>query len=227
MLAVLLASPGLLGAETFPASPPVEMLANGKAAKLLIHVVKPDYPAVAKVNLIQGSVKLHITVNPEGRVAAAHVVEGEPLLAAAALQAVRKWLYRPYRTAKGAAAFTTIVAVKFFLHRHRFNRFRRLPKDPDGFLERQIHPPEVITQPRPDPTSASVRFRVLVGSRGEVLDAAPMGASGAEAEAARENLRHWKFRPARWGALAVPWYIIVKVPYESTLEARKGYSARH
>ncbi len=217
LLAVLLAGPALPGAENHPASLPVAVLNDHAANKLLIHAAKPDYPAIAKVNYIQGSVKLHVTVNRRGRVSEVHVIRGEPLLAAAAIGAVRKWIYRPYHSSGGDAPFSTHVVVKFLLHPHRF--LAHLPSHPDAFLEKQIHPPEAVYRHEPGPHSPSVRFKVLVGSRGEVLDATPLKANGLDVRLARENLEHWKFRPARWGALAVPWYVIVEVPAYHTLPA--------
>jgi TonB family protein len=215
LLAALLAGSSLLGAQTHPAPQPVEMLDGHAAAKLLIHVAKPDYPAIAKVNLIRGSVKLEITVDPRGKVVEVHVVDGEPLLAAAAIQAVRKWLYQPYISSEGPAPFRTNVVVSFALRTHVFAG--RFPRDPEGYLEKQIHPPVAISSPRPDSAAAGVLLKVLVDSEGNVLDASAIEAKGAEVELARKNLRRWKFRPARWGTLAVPWYIMVRVPIEPAM----------
>lgn len=225
LVALVLAVSGPLGAEMLPASHPVIALDSHTAAKLLIHVAKPDYPAVAKVNFIQGSVKLQITVNTEGKVIAAHVVEGEPLLAAAAIEAVRKWLYHPYHFRDGVAPFSTHVSVEFLLHHHKFGR--RVPQNPDADLERQIRPPEAIVPPDQNSASAGVQFRVLVDAKGQLLDAAALEAKGSNVSVARENLRCWKFRPARWGALAVPWYIVVKVPIQHTLAEKSAFSASH
>lgn len=223
LLAVLLASAGLQGAEKAPQSHPPS-LSDHTAAKLLIHIAKPVYPAIAKVNLIQGTVKLRIVVNRKGRVIAAHVIKGHALLAAAALKAVHKWVYRPYHSSGGATPFSTYVGISFELNPRKFQR--RAPSNPYAFLERQIHPPEVISQPRLERPAARARFRVLLDSDGKVLDATPLETTGPDAELALKSLQHWKFRPARWGALAVPWYIIVEIPYESALAAQAGQSAR-
>lgn len=212
LLGVLVAVPSLLIAEMRHAPETTTRLDSHAAAKLLVHVAKPDYPAVAKVNFIQGSVRLEITVNAKGRVVTAHVVEGEPILAASVIKAVRKWLYRPYLVAGRPSPFRTSVVVSFILHSRAFGN--RLPKDPQGDLERQIHPPEIVTRPHSDLPGAEVRIRVLVDSKGKVLDAAPLEGTTTEVELARKSLRRWKFRPAHWGALAVPWYLIVRVPVE-------------
>ena len=41
----------------------IALLESHKAVKLLIHLEKPDYPPIAKVNYIQGAVNLEIKVN--------------------------------------------------------------------------------------------------------------------------------------------------------------------
>lgn len=225
LLATLLTGPALQCVKAFPPSQHATMLDSHTAAKLLIHVAKPEYPPIAKLNYIQGSVKLEINVSPEGKVVRVHVVEGEPLLAAAAIQAVRQWRYRPYVSSGNPVAFNTFVAVQFALHLRRFRG--HLPRDPEGYLEKQVHPPEVLTHPQPASPAANVRLKVLVGPKGKVLDAAPLEGEGAEVELARENLRHWKFRPARWGAIAVPWYVTVQVPLERALVDQAANSAGH
>ena len=209
LLLFLLACPRAQAEANSPAQK-VERLDSEEAAKLLIHVTRPAYPAVAKVNFVQGAVKLEITVTPEGRVSAAHVIEGQPILAVAALQAVEEWLYRPYVSQGTPVPFSTEVVVQFNLHSHRYRN--QLPRDADVYLEKQVRPPEVITRPQESPSPSGLRMKVLVGPKGEVVDASPLEPTiGSEAELARKSLQLWKFRPALWGSIAVPWYITVRV----------------
>lgn len=225
LLAFLAAVPNALMAAKAPPPPQPQELDNTTAARLLIHVEKPDYPSVAKVNFIQGDVKLKIRVSAEGRVSDAHVIEGEPILAAAALQSVRKWLYRPYDSQTGPLAFVTYVVVKFNLHPHRFRG--RFPQHADDYLEKQVHPPEVISQPQQDQSAVGIQMKVLVGAKGEVVDATSSKAGEPEIDLARKSLQSWKFRPARWGALAVPWYVTVTVPLPYMAMDQTANSAKH
>ena len=55
--------------------------------------VSPMYPELAKRMNISGAVKILITVSPNGTVKEAKVLGGHPLLANAALDAVRKWRF--------------------------------------------------------------------------------------------------------------------------------------
>lgn len=196
-----------------------------QAAKLLIHIVKPDYPAVAKVNFIEGAVKLEIRVNKKGRVEQAHVVTGEPLLAAAAVHAVRKWRYRPYVSKHGTAPFITDVVVRFDLHRRDF--WHRFPDDPEGFLKKQVRPPKVIARPDPKGSARKVPVKVLVDSDGKVLDVTPLGPEKLVRNLAREDLKAWKFQPAQWGTLTVPWYITVHVPLGAAPQEENASAAGH
>ncbi len=204
---------------------PIAELSNEAAARLLIHVVKPDYPPVARVNFIRGKVQLKIKVTSKGRVSEVHWLQGEPILAVAAVESVRKWLYRPYVSQEGPVPFSTYVTVKFDLHPHSFKD--RMPMGADDYLEKQVHPPEVVSQPRQDLSAVGIPMKVLVDSRGEVVDATSMKAAEPEIDMARKSLRSWKFRPARWGALAVPWYVMVTVPLPYMALDQTPNSAKH
>jgi protein TonB len=61
----------------------------------LIHKVDPIYPAQARAARISGNVTLEITIGQDGRVENVKPVEGHPVLAAAAQEAVRQWVYQP------------------------------------------------------------------------------------------------------------------------------------
>lgn len=211
LLAVFLTGSILQAAERGPADQHETMLNNHAAAKLLTHVVNPVYPPVAKFNYIQGTVKIRVKVNEKGKVVESHVLEGEPLLAAAALKAVRKWRFRPYISSGSPSPFDSIFGVKFHLRARQFGT--HFPEDANAFLEKQIRPPKVASRPQVNTVpDAKVKFRVLVNSEGEVMDAVPIGGKKSEARLAKRILRQWKFVPAHWGAIAVPWYLIVKVP---------------
>jgi len=55
--------------------------------------VAPVYPELARHMSITGVVKIEITVSANGSVKSAKVIGGHPVLAAAALDAVKKWRY--------------------------------------------------------------------------------------------------------------------------------------
>lgn len=60
-----------------------------------IHDVNPVYPADANAAGLEGDIHIEAVITREGNVASARVVQGVPLLNAAALEAVRQWRYTP------------------------------------------------------------------------------------------------------------------------------------
>ena len=57
--------------------------------------VLPVYPDLARKMNLAGTVKVQVVVLPNGTVKDAKVVGGHPVLATAALEAIRKWRFEP------------------------------------------------------------------------------------------------------------------------------------
>jgi TonB family protein len=57
--------------------------------------VTPVYPDLARKMNISGTVKIEVTIAPNGTVKATKVVGGHPLLVNAALDAIKKWKFEP------------------------------------------------------------------------------------------------------------------------------------
>ena len=57
--------------------------------------VKPQYPPIAQSARVQGVVIIEATIGVDGRVLDAKVLRSIPLLDAAALDAVKQWVYTP------------------------------------------------------------------------------------------------------------------------------------
>ena len=73
---------------------PIRVGGNIQAARL-INQVMPVYPEEASEERIAGLVRLEATITREGSIKELRVLEGHPLLVAAALEAVRQWRYQP------------------------------------------------------------------------------------------------------------------------------------
>src|SRR5438309_5040351 len=171
----------IMAAQTNSPAPDPVLLDSKSASRMLLSEVKPEYPALAKVNYIQGSVRMQLRVTPEGRVVDAHVIHGHPFLAEAALQAVRRWVYRPLRRGSAAAEFSTFVDVKFALHTRRIDR---MPPQPERDLDRQVRPPVPLRKPASSDSGDSVRMRVLIGAKGQILDTQPLAGAPSHFAAA-------------------------------------------
>lgn len=71
-------------------------ISQGTSGGVLLRKVQPVYPVEARRLHMAGSVVIDAVVNVEGQVDNLKLVSGEPLLSAAAMDAVRKWQYSPY-----------------------------------------------------------------------------------------------------------------------------------
>ena len=87
---------------------------NAPAARL-IHRVEPVYPPEARAQHIQGAVMLDVQIGGEGAVHNIDVVDGNPVLAEAAVQAVRQWRYRPYSVDGRPVEMQTRITIRFTL----------------------------------------------------------------------------------------------------------------
>jgi TonB family protein len=72
----------------------------------IVYRVEPEYPQDLKRIRVGGYVRVDVTISPNGAVEAATVVGGNPILAEAAVKAVKKWKYAP-------VASRTIVQLSF------------------------------------------------------------------------------------------------------------------
>jgi protein TonB len=80
---------------------------------LLVKKVEPIYPHIASVAGISGTVKLHAIIGTSGEIENLNVVAGHPLLAEAALEAVRQWRYKPYVLNGQPIEVETFITVVF------------------------------------------------------------------------------------------------------------------
>jgi protein TonB len=71
-------------------------VSEGVAKALLVKKVEPEYPQEARDKRIQGAVILQVEISEAGDVKDARLISGHPLLAEAAIEALKQWKYKPY-----------------------------------------------------------------------------------------------------------------------------------
>jgi protein TonB len=79
---------------TPPVVAPVRPGGNIQPPRKTVHVA-PVYPAIARANKVQGLVILEAVIGENGRVRNVRVLRSIPLLDAAAVEAVRQWVFSP------------------------------------------------------------------------------------------------------------------------------------
>lgn len=78
-----------------PAAAPAAPLPDSTGVEVLVSK-KADYPMEAREKQIQGEVIVKVTISETGTVEKAEVISGNPILAQAALEAAKKWTFKPY-----------------------------------------------------------------------------------------------------------------------------------
>jgi protein TonB len=77
--------------------------------------VTPAYPALAKQQGVEGTVRFEATIDKDGHVSALSVVSGPPLLIQSAVDAVKQWVYDPTLLNGEPVSVVTTIDVNYTL----------------------------------------------------------------------------------------------------------------
>ena len=91
---------------------PVRM-SQGVMEARLDHRVEPEYPLIAKTMHLTGTVQLRAIIGTDGTIQNIQVVSGNPILANAAVAAVKQWRYQPTRLSGQPVEVETVITVQF------------------------------------------------------------------------------------------------------------------
>jgi protein TonB len=97
-------------------SKPAPIRVGGQViAAKLIYQPMPDFPAMARMARIQGTVLLEAGIAKDGSIQSLKVLRGHPLLVTAALEAVKRWRYQPTLLNGEPVEVLTEISVNFTL----------------------------------------------------------------------------------------------------------------
>jgi periplasmic protein TonB len=97
------------------ATPQRVRVSQGVTQGLLIRKVQPNYPPLARQARIQGSVLLQAEISKDGTIENLRLISGHPMLAPAAIEAVKQWRYKPYILNGEPVEVETQITVNFTL----------------------------------------------------------------------------------------------------------------
>src|SRR5215813_5278554 len=104
------------GLEAAPPPPPAPVRVGGNIRPpTKTKDVRPVYPSIAQSARVQGVVIIEATIGPDGRVQEAKVLRSIPLLDAAALDAVKQWVFTPTTLNGTPVPVIMTVTVNFTL----------------------------------------------------------------------------------------------------------------
>jgi TonB family protein len=89
---------------------PVSMMLaqDEEGARKAMVKIKPAYPELAKRMNVTGTVKIEVSVAPDGEVRDSKAIGGNPVLIQAAESAVKRWRFEP-----ASKASTEVVTFRF------------------------------------------------------------------------------------------------------------------
>ncbi len=97
------------------ATPTRVRVSQGVSQGLLVKRIQPNYPPLARQARIQGTVILQAEISKDGSIQNLHLISGHPMLAPAAIEAVKQWKYKPYLLNGEPVEVETQVQVNFTL----------------------------------------------------------------------------------------------------------------
>jgi len=97
------------------ATPQRVRVSQGVTQGLLIRKVQPNYPPLARQARIQGTVLLQAEISRDGTIENLRLISGHPMLAPAAIEAVKQWRYKPYILNGEPVEVETQITVNFTL----------------------------------------------------------------------------------------------------------------
>jgi len=90
-----------------------QRVSSGVVQGLAISQPQPVYPPIAKAAHVQGVVVLHALISKQGTIEDLKVISGPPMLTGAAVDAVKRWRYKPYLLSGDPTEVETTINVNF------------------------------------------------------------------------------------------------------------------
>ena len=106
----------LLAGGSLWAADPALRVAEADAKKAAIQKPAPEYPMVARQLKVTGKVNLDVLIADDGSVAEVRIVSGTPILTKPAVDAVKKWRFRPFQADGKPAAALASLSFEFDTH---------------------------------------------------------------------------------------------------------------
>jgi TonB family protein len=200
-----------------------------KMGATLLHQVFPIYPVPAKAAGIQGDVKLNVVIGTDGHVLSVLPLEGNPLLEAAAMDAVRQYIYQPRTLPNGERAeVETTVTIPFRLegsavayevkqeNLHYEEAHAAAAQSPGNSPPRLILKvePEYPMEARAAQLQGTVTLSVTIGPDGIPQKLVVLQSADSTLDAQAVNaVRQWKFRPGYQAGQPVDYAATIQITF--------------
>ena len=183
----------------------------------LIKAPEPDYPLDAAAKRVQGKVVIRLHISETGDVENTEVVSGEPILAAAAEEAMKNWKFKPFirdgkpvrvsrqmpwefalkgDTSNACAVVEAVQAINLAHHQHEgSDRSRMLDsKVVEGSLTHRVDPQYPIIA-KEEHLQGTVILAATIGKDGLIHNLKPLCGHPVLIAASMEAIKQWRYRP--------------------------------
>jgi len=92
-------------------------VSQGVSQGLILKKIAPSYPPTALRLRVEGPVDLLATISKKGDISGVKILSGDRTLARAAVDAVKRWKYKPYLLDGSPVEIQTQITVNFKLPR--------------------------------------------------------------------------------------------------------------
>jgi TonB family protein len=208
----------------------------------LVRRVTPQYPEKARRAKREGAVTLAATIAKDGTVKDLNVRAGDPLLADAAVEAVKLWRYKPFVVQGTAVEVPTVITVTFALEGNGQVSLSEQAGDPGSgtalaappasvnstepypiyAVGGEVKPPKPVYHPDPSytksaqkaKTQGTVALAIVITPGGDVQDVEVCkNLEPSLDQRAVETVRRWRFEPATKDGKPVATHINVEVTF--------------
>jgi TonB family protein len=172
-----------------------------------VKIQKAVYPAVAFAKKIQGQVWLKVYISEAGDVKQVEIISGDPLLAKAAIDAAKKWKFKPFIRNGKPVEISTRVPFDFAFGDQVSNlptpvvpesnpakRVEVTPGVSQGWLVHKVAP-VYPDDARAKGVQGTVRLRAVIGTDGRIHELTPISGPKELVGAAVGAVQQWRYRP--------------------------------
>jgi TonB family protein len=196
--------------EASPASVPESTASSpGDSTKLEpLKIQKATYPAEAAEKQIQGQVWVKLLVSETGDIENVEVVSGDPILAKATVDAVKKWKFKPFiKNGKPVKVFTKMPLDFAFSDKIADTRppvssdnattQKRVQVAQGVSLGLLVHKvtPVYPAAARQDHVQGVVLLRAVIGKDGRIQELTPISGPKELVGAAIGAVQQWRYKP--------------------------------
>jgi len=206
--------PSTSASNTPPIATPSPVLPDSTQLEV-IKTVRAAYPFEAVRNQMQGQVRLKILITEKGDVESAEAIEGDEVFRQSAIDAVKKWKYRPYIKNGHPVRVSTTVNMDFLFSGKaedvkvpatKADDFSK-PSDPnlpkrirvsqgvsEGMLIHKVqptYPPDA----RMNRVQGTVTLRAVIGKDGRIQDLSVISGPPELQQSAMGAVRQWRYKP--------------------------------